>query len=122
MQRDFTYIDDIVEGVVRVMGKLPQPNPKWSGDAPDPGTSYVPYRLYNIGNNSPVELTAFIEAIETALGKKAKKQYMDLQPGDVPATYADIDDLTRDVGFTPKTGIDKGIEQFMSWYKSYYNK
>jgi len=121
MQRDFTYIDDIVEGIIRVMGKLPQPNPKWNGDAPDPGTSYAPYRLYNIGNNNPVELTAFIEAIETALGKKAKKQYLDLQPGDVPATYADIDDLTRDVGFTPKTDIHKGIEQFISWYRSYYN-
>jgi len=121
MQRGFTYIDDIVEGVVRVMGKLPQPNPEWHGDAPDPGTSYAPYRIYNIGNNNPVELTEFIETIEKALGKEAKKEYLDLQPGDVPATYADIDDLSKDVGFAPRTPIDRGIEQFITWYKSYYN-
>jgi len=121
MQRDFTYIDDIVEGVVRVMGNLPQPNPEWRGDAPDPGTSYAPYRIYNIGNNNPVELTEFIETIEKALGKEAKKEYLDLQPGDVPATYADIDDLSKDVGFAPRTPIDRGIEQFITWYKSYYN-
>ncbi len=120
MRRDFTYIDDIVEGVVRVMGRLPQPNPDWSGDRPDPGTSYVPYKIYNIGNNNPVELTDFIAAIEKALGKTAKKQYMDLQPGDVPATYADIDDLIRDAGFKPDTPIEKGIEQFIAWYKEYH--
>jgi len=120
MQRDFTYIDDIVEGVVRVMGNLPEPNPDWSGDAPDPGTSYAKYRIYNIGNNQPVELTRFIEVIEEAVGKKAKKEMMDMQPGDVPATYADIDDLARDVGFSPDTPIEKGVERFVEWYREYY--
>jgi UDP-glucuronate 4-epimerase len=120
MQRDFTYIDDIVEGVVRVLGRLPEPNPDWSGDAPDPGTSYARYRIYNIGNNQPVELTRFIEVIEEAVGKKAKKEMMDMQPGDVPATYADIDDLARDVGFSPDTPIEKGVERFVEWYREYY--
>jgi UDP-glucuronate 4-epimerase len=120
MQRDFTYIDDIVEGVVRVMAKLPQPNPRWSGDAPDPGTSYAPYRLYNIGNNSPVELMAFVEALEEALGMTAQKEFLDLQPGDVPATYADVDDLMQDVGFKPQTPIRTGIQRFVEWYRGYY--
>ncbi|MDM8553003.1 NAD-dependent epimerase [Desulfobacterales bacterium HSG2] len=121
MQRDFTYVDDIVEGVVRVMGRLPEPNPDWSGDSPDPGTSYVPYKIYNIGNNNPVELTAFIAAIEKALGKEAEKEFLDLQPGDVPATYANIDDLIRDVGFKPSTPIETGIERFIAWYREYHN-
>ena len=121
MRRDFTYIDDIVEGVVRVMGKLPQPNPAWSGDRPDPGTSYAPYRVYNIGNNAPVELTDFIAAVEKALGKTAKKEYMDLQPGDVPATVANVDDLMNDVGFKPDTPIETGIERFVSWYREYHH-
>ena len=120
MRRDFTYIDDIVEGVVRVMGHLPEPNPDWSGDAPDPGTSYAPYRIYNIGNNQPVELTDFIAAIEKALGRTARKEFLDLQPGDVPATYADIDDLVRDVGFKPATPIETGIGRFIDWYRDYY--
>jgi len=120
MRRDFTYIDDIVEGVVRVMGRLPQPNPNWSGDNPDPGTSYAPYRIYNIGNNQPVELTRFIETIETVIGKKAQKVLLDLQPGDVPATYANVDDLIADVGFKPATSIETGIERFVAWYKDYY--
>jgi len=120
MQRDFTYIDDIVEGVVRIMGKLPEPDPAWSGDKPDPGTSYVGYKIYNIGNNNPVELMEFIQTIEKVLGKKAKKKFMDLQPGDVPATYADIDDLINDVGFKPATPIEEGIKRFISWYKEYY--
>lgn len=120
MRRDFTFIDDIVEGVVRVMSRLPQPNPNWSGDNPDPGTSYAPYRIYNIGNNQPVELTYFIETIENAIGKKAQKILMDLQPGDVPATYADVDDLMVDVGFKPATPIEVGIEKFVEWYKTYY--
>ena len=120
MRRDFTYIDDIVEGVVRVMGHLPEPNPDWSGDAPDPGTSYAPYRVYNIGNNQPVELTDFIAAIEKALGRTARKEFLDLQPGDVPATYADIDDLVRDVGFKPATPIETGIGRFIDWYRDYY--
>ncbi len=121
MRRDFTYIDDIVEGVVRIMGRLPDPDPEWSGDAPDPGTSSAPYRLYNIGNNQPVELGRFIEIIEAVLGKKAEKQFMDMQPGDVPATYADIDDLEKAVGFRPKTPLQTGIERFVQWYRSYYD-
>jgi UDP-glucuronate 4-epimerase len=120
MRRDFTYIDDIVEGVVRVMKNCPDPNPAWSGDSPDPGTSYVRYKIYNIGNNQPVELLVFISAIESALGKKATKNFMDLQPGDVPSTYADVDDLIRDVGFKPQTSIAEGIEKFVAWYKTYY--
>ncbi len=120
MRRDFTYIDDIVEGVVRVISAVPEPNPKWSGDAPDPGTSYKPYRIFNIGNNNPVELTQFIAAIENALGKKAEKELMDIQPGDVAATYANIDDLYNAVGFKPETSIEEGIEKFIEWYRSYY--
>ncbi|MFC1516781.1 NAD-dependent epimerase [Thermodesulfobacteriota bacterium] len=120
MQRDFTYIDDIIDGVVRVMGRLPEPNPAWNGDNPDPATSYAPYKLYNIGNNSPVELTEFIATIEKELGCKAKKEFLDLQPGDVIATYADIDDMVEDVGFKPKTAINKGIKRFIEWFKAYY--
>ena len=120
MKRDFTYIDDIVEGVVRVMKNLPESNPDWSGDAPDPGTSYARYKIYNIGNNNPVQLMDFIEAIENALGKKATKNFMDLQPGDVPATYADVDDLIKDVGFKPDTSIEEGIGRFVEWYQDYY--
>ncbi len=120
MQRDFTYIDDIIEGVVRVMERLPEPNPAWRGDAPDPGTSYARYRIYNIGNNQPVELTRFIEVLEAALGRNAKKEYLDLQPGDVKATYADVDDLMRDVGFKPQTPIETGIARFVEWFKDYY--
>lgn len=120
MQRDFTYIDDIIEGVVRIMGRFPEPDPTWSGDDPDPGTSYSRYKIYNIGNNNPVELMEFISAIEKVLGRKAKKEFLDLQPGDVPATYADIDDLVKDVGFKPKTPIETGIKHFVSWYKEYY--
>ncbi len=120
MQRDFTYIDDIVEGVVRVMGRLPAPNPAWSGECPDPGTSYAPFKIYNIGNNQPVELNAFIAVIESVLGRTAHKEYLDMQPGDVPATYADVDDLMADVGFKPATPIRKGIERFVAWYRGYY--
>ena len=120
MQRDFTYIDDIIEGVVRVMARLPEPNPAWRGDNPDPGTSYAPYKLYNIGNNNPVELLEFISEIETALGREAQKEFLDLQPGDVPATYADVDDLMQDVGFKPETSIATGIRQFIEWYQDYY--
>ena len=120
MQRDFTYIDDITEGVVRIMGRLPEPDPTWNGDNPDPGTSYARYKIYNIGNNNPVELMEFIGVIEKVLGKKAKKEFLDLQPGDVPATYADIDDLIKDVGFKPETTIETGIKQFILWYNDYY--
>ena len=122
MKRDFTYIDDIVEGVVRVMGKVPEPNPNWDGNDPDPGTSYKKYKIYNIGNNNPVELMHFIEVLESVIGKKAKKDYLDLQPGDVVATYADIDDLTEEVGFKPITSIESGIEEFIQWYKDYYGQ
>ena len=120
MQRDFTYIDDIIEGVVRVLGRLPQANPHWSGAAPDPGTSSAPYKIYNIGNNNPVELIKFIEVIETALGKRAQKEFLDMQPGDVVATYADVDDLMQDVGFKPATPIEVGVERFVKWFKDFY--
>jgi UDP-glucuronate 4-epimerase len=120
MQRDFTYIDDIVEGVVRVMARPAAPNDDWQGDRPDPGTSYAPYRIYNIGNNNPVQLMDFIGAIEAALGQEARKNMLPLQQGDVPATYADIDDLVRDAGFQPSTPIQKGIARFIEWYRDYY--
>jgi UDP-glucuronate 4-epimerase len=102
------------------MGRLPEANPDWSSASPDPGTSYVPYKIYNIGNNNPVELSEFIKVIETVLGKQANKQLMDLQPGDVVATYADVDDLMQDVGFKPATPIDVGIGRFVEWYQNYY--
>ena len=121
MQRDFTYIDDIIEGVVRIMERLPEPDPTWSGDDPDPGTSYARYKIYNIGNNNPVELMKFIAVIEKVLGLKAKKEFLDIQPGDVVATYADIDDLIKDVGFKPQTPIEIGIKRFVTWFKEYYS-
>jgi UDP-glucuronate 4-epimerase len=121
MQRDFTYIDDIVEGVVRIMPRLPQPDPDWSGDRPDPGSSYAPYRIYNIGNNNPVRLMDFIGAIEKVLGRKAEKKFLGMQPGDVQATYADIDDLARAVDFKPATPLETGISAFVSWYRTYYD-
>jgi UDP-glucuronate 4-epimerase len=120
MQRDFTYIDDIVEGVVRVTDTIPAADHGWSGSAPDPGTSYAPYRIYNIGNNNPVELLFFIETLERCLGKKAEKNLLPIQAGDVPSTYADVDDLMRDVGFRPATSIEEGIRSFVSWYRDYY--
>jgi UDP-glucuronate 4-epimerase len=122
MQRDFTYIDDIVEGIVRVMQNIPKPNPQWRGDDPDPGTSYTKYRIYNIGNHSPVQLSEFITEIENAIGRKAIKNYMDIQPGDVPATFADVDDLMTDVGFKPSTPLSEGIQKFIDWYQVYYNQ
>ncbi|QMS91455.1 NAD-dependent epimerase [Nostoc edaphicum CCNP1411] len=120
MCRDFTYIDDIVEGIIRVMDKIPEPNIAWSGDAPDPGTSKAAYKIYNIGNNQPVELMHFIEVLEDCLGMKAQKNLLPLQPGDVPVTYADVDDLVNDVGFKPSTPIEVGIGRFVDWYCSYY--
>jgi UDP-glucuronate 4-epimerase len=120
MRRDFTYIDDIVEGVVRVLDTIPQPNLHWSSEKPDPGTSQAPYRLYNIGNNQPVELLDFIGTLESCLGRKAEKQFLPMQPGDVPETYADVDDLMRDVGFRPSTPIATGIARFVEWYQAYY--
>lgn len=122
MQRDFTYIDDIVEGVARILVRLPMPDPEWNGERPDPGTSYAPYKIYNIGNNQPVRLTEFIGVIEKVLGRKAQKELMDMQPGDVQATYADIDDLTRAVGFKPGTDLETGIRAFVSWYREYYGQ
>lgn len=120
MQRDFTYIDDIVEGVLRVMNRIPEPAPDWSGDNPDSATSYAPYKLYNIGNNNPVELLKFIGVLEDCLGKKAEKKLLPIQAGDVPATYADVEDLVRDVGFKPATSIEEGLKKFVEWYKSCY--
>ncbi|WP_448384491.1 NAD-dependent epimerase [Desulfosoma sp.] len=121
MRRDFTYIDDIVEGVFRVMGRAPQPDASWTGDAPDPGTSAAPYRIYNIGNNHPVELMVFIRTLEECLGMEARKEFLPMQPGDVPATAADIDDLMRDFGFRPATSIHEGIQKFVDWYRDYYD-
>ncbi len=120
MKRDFTYIDDIVEGVVRVIDRLPEPNPDWTGDSPDPGTSYAPFRIYNIGNNQTVELMRFIEVLEECLGRKAEKNFLPMQMGDVQATWADVDDLRRDVGFKPSTPIEVGLKIFVDWYRDYY--
>ncbi|HEY0826744.1 MAG TPA: NAD-dependent epimerase [Bacilli bacterium] len=120
MKRDFTYIDDIVEGIVRLVDHKSQPNPDWDGNAPDSGTSYAPYRIYNIGNNRSVELSYLIEVIEKKLGKQAIKVYLPLQAGDVPETYADVDDLMSAVGFKPNTSIEVGIGHFVDWYRSYY--
>jgi len=122
MQRDFTYIDDIVEGVVRVMGNIPETNLDWDKGNPDPGTSYAPYRIYNIGNNNPVELMDFIKCVEDAVGKEARKEFLPLQPGDVPATCADIDDLKMAVGFKPRTPLREGIRRFIEWYREYYKQ
>ncbi|MBA2665320.1 MAG: NAD-dependent epimerase [Bradymonadaceae bacterium] len=120
MQRDFTYVDDIVEGVIRVSDKVASPNPDWSSMAPDPGTSATPYRIYNIGNSNPVALMDMIGALEDCLGQKAAKNMLPMQPGDVPATFADVDDLSRDVGFKPATSIEDGIAHFVAWYRDYY--
>lgn len=120
MLRDFTYIDDIVEGVVRTSDHTAQPNPDWNSDAPDSATSRAPYRLYNIGNNNPVELMYLISTIEQQLGRVAEKRMMDIQPGDVPATYADVEALVQDVGFAPKTPIEVGVRNFIAWYREYY--
>ena len=120
MRRDFTYIDDIVEGVMRTLDRVPEPNPNWSGDAPDPATSLAPYRLYNIGNHQPVELLHLIATLEKCLGRKAEKNLLPMQPGDVPDTYAAVDDLSRDVGFRPATPIEEGVAKFVDWYREYY--
>jgi len=120
MQRDFTYIDDIVEGVIRVIDKVAEPNAEYDKSSPDPATSYAPYRVYNIGNNEPVELMEFIETIEDAVGRKAEKNMMGMQDGDVVATYADIDALVDAVGFKPATPLKDGIQKFVDWYKSYH--
>jgi UDP-glucuronate 4-epimerase len=120
MKRDFTYIDDIVEGIVRVSDNPPKGNEKWDGKNPDPSSSKAPYKIYNIGNNNPVKLTDFIEAIEKATGKKARKNLLPIQPGDVPETYANVEDLISDTGYKPQTPIETGIENFVRWYRSFY--
>jgi UDP-glucuronate 4-epimerase len=120
MQRDFTYIDDVVETIARLVDRVPSANKSWSGDAPDASSSNAPWRIYNIGNNSPAELLEVVRLLEEAIGKKAKRELLPMQPGDVPATYADVDDLMRDVGFRPSTPIKDGIERFVGWYRSYH--
>jgi len=120
MRRDFTYIDDIVEGIVRTADHVAVPNPEYSSDTPDPGTSSAPYRVYNIGNDNPVELMDMIGVLEGVLGRTAEKRMLPLQAGDVPATWANVDDLTRDVGFKPATSIEEGIRRFVTWYKEFY--
>ena len=120
MQRDFTYIDDITEGVVRVIDKVAEPDPEFDASVSDPATSYAPYRVYNIGNNEPVQLMEFIETIENAVGKKAEKNMMDMQNGDVIATYANIDALIDAVGFKPATSLKDGIRKFVDWYREYH--
>jgi UDP-glucuronate 4-epimerase len=119
-RRDFTYIDDIAEGVVRVLDRPATPNPDWSGSAPDAATSTAPYRLYNIGNNQPIELMRYIEVLEQSLGKTVERNMLPMQPGDVPATYADVDDLMRDIGYRPKTSVEDGVARFVEWYRSFY--
>lgn len=121
MERDFTYIDDIIEGIVRLIPQAPSPNSDWSGNDPDPATSFAPYRLFNIGNSSPVKLMDFISEIETQLGIKADKQMLPMQQGDVPKTWADVDDLFDYIDFKPKIGIEEGIRNFVGWYKKSYS-
>lgn len=120
MIRDFTYVDDIVEGIVRVIDRPAAPDPRWSGDSPDPATSYAPYRIFNIGNNRPVKLMRYIEVLQQCLGKKAVLDLLPLQPGDVPATTADVSALGAAVGFQPKTAVEEGVARFVEWYKAYY--
>jgi len=119
-RRDFTYVGDIVEGVVRAMDHVAAPNPKWDGDKPDPSTSKAPYRVYNIGNQQPVELMRYIEVLEECLGRKAEKNLLPLQQGDVPDTWADVEDLVTDVGYRPGTPVEQGIRSFVDWYLDYY--
>lgn len=120
MRRDFTYVDDIVEAIVRLTDVVPTPNPEWNGDAPEPSSSLAPYRLYNIGSHSPVELMYLIELLENCLGRKAVKRFLPIQPGDVPATYADVTDLEEAVDFAPHTSIEAGVENFVRWYRDFY--
>ena len=121
MERDFTYVDDIVEGIYKLIDKPPEANPDWDESKDDLSTSFAPYKIYNIGNNNPVPLVRFINALESALGKEAEKIYMDMQPGDVLRTYADVSDLERDIDFKPNTSIEEGLGKFVDWYKEYYN-
>lgn len=121
MQRDFTYIDDIVEGMIRTADRIPKPNDAWSGESPDPASSFCPYKIYNIGNSQPVELMKLVEVLEECLGREAEKNFVDMQPGDVEATFADVDDLIEDVGFQPQTSIEDGVAKFVEWYRDYYD-
>jgi UDP-glucuronate 4-epimerase len=120
MRRDFTYVDDVVESIVRLIDRPPAADPDWTGDAPDPGSSSALWRVYNIGNNKPAELLDVVRLLERALGKEAKRDLLPMQPGDVPATYADVDDLMRDAGFRPSTPIEEGVARFVSWYRDYH--
>jgi UDP-glucuronate 4-epimerase len=119
-RRDFTYVDDIVEGVVRALDRVPAGNAAWNGDSPDPATSAAPYRLYNIGNQQPVELLRYIEVLESCLGRKAQLDLLPLQPGDVPDTEADVSDLIHDVGYQPSTTVEAGVAKFVEWYREYF--
>ncbi|UKS55698.1 NAD-dependent epimerase [Exiguobacterium acetylicum] len=121
MERDFTYIDDIVEGIVKLIPRAPEPNPEWDESTDELGASFAPYRVYNIGNNQPVQLMKFINVLEEKIGKEANKQYMEMQPGDVLRTYADVSELERDIDFKPSTSIEEGLGKFVDWYKEYYN-
>jgi UDP-glucuronate 4-epimerase len=121
MMRDFTYIDDVIAGVLGVLDHIPTGNPTWSGDHPDPGSSYAPYRIYNIGNNQPVELERFISVLEASLGAKARRNYLPMQPGDVAATFADISALQNDVGYRPSTTIEQGLARFVEWYRQFHD-
>ena len=120
-RRDFTYVDDIVEGVIRTMDNTAQPNSDWDSASPDPGTSRAPYRIYNIGNQQPVELMRYIEVIESCVGKEAEKNLLPMQPGDVPDTWADTEDLAADVGYRPSTPVEVGVRNFVDWYREFYD-
>ena len=122
MSRDFTYIDDIVEGIIRLLNRPPKSNPDWDRENPEPSSSYAPYKVYNIGNNRPIKLLDFIRTLEQLIGKEAKIEFAPMQPGDVKETYADISDLQTDVGFYPTTTIEEGLAHFVDWYKNYYLK
>jgi UDP-glucuronate 4-epimerase len=119
-RRDFTYVGDIAEGIIRSLDRPATPNPDWSGDAPDPGTSRAPYRLYNIGNQQPIDLMRYIEVLEECLGRKAEMNLLPLQPGDVPDTWADVEDLAEQVGYRPATAVEDGVKRFVDWYVDYY--
>ena len=119
-KRDFTFVEDIAEGVVRTLDRIATPDPFWNSDSPDPSTSFAPYRVYNIGNNQPVDLSHYIETLEKCLGKKAERNLLPLQPGDVPDTFADVEDLVRDVGYRPATTVEEGVKAFVEWYRGYY--
>jgi len=121
MKRDFTYIDDIVEGIVKLINHIPRPDSSWSGLMPDPSASPSPFKIYNIGNNNPVELLYFINILEKEAGREVKKNFLPLQPGDVVETFADIDELVKDINFTPSTSVEKGLKLFVEWYKDFYN-